>query len=90
MKRPVGVDFYFTLLSVITPKLSLILYPIVPDVKQNGTTFSGVVSLGKANINAPRSENEILQNMAILNKAQGQEVIKVSLSVPNSSDGFVQ
>jgi hypothetical protein len=64
----------------------------VPDIQQNGTTFSGVVSLGKANINAPRSEAEILRNMAILNlnNAQGNEVIKVSLSVPTSSDGFVQ
>lgn len=62
----------------------------VPDVQQNGTTFSGVVSLGKANINAPRSEAEILRNMAILNNEQGVEVIKVSLSVPNTSDGFVQ
>ncbi|KAJ1520718.1 hypothetical protein ONE63_003815 [Megalurothrips usitatus] len=62
----------------------------VPDVQQNGTTFSGVVSLGKANINAPRSGSEILQNMAILNNAQGNEVIKVSLSVPDSSDGYVQ
>ncbi|XP_034235145.1 rab GTPase-activating protein 1-like isoform X2 [Thrips palmi] len=62
----------------------------VPDVQQNGTTFSGVVSLGKANINAPRSEAEILRNMSILNNAQGLEMIKVSLSVPNTSDGFVQ
>lgn len=59
-------------------------------MQQNGTTFSGVVSLGKANINAPRSESEIRRNMEILNKAQGNEVIKISLSVPSSSDGFVQ
>ncbi|KAK3926524.1 Rab GTPase-activating protein 1 [Frankliniella fusca] len=62
----------------------------VPDVKQNGTIFSGIVSLGKANINAPRSEQEILRNMKILNREQGNAVIKVSLSVPNTSDGFVQ
>lgn len=62
----------------------------VPDIQQNGTTFSGVVSLGKANINAPRSVTEIQRNVEILNKEQGNEVIKVALSVPNSPDGFVQ
>ncbi|XP_052133519.1 rab GTPase-activating protein 1-like isoform X2 [Frankliniella occidentalis] len=62
----------------------------VPDVMQNGTIFSGIVSLGKANINAPRSEQEILRNMRILNREQGTAVIKVSLSVPNTSDGYVQ
>ncbi|XP_063234161.1 rab GTPase-activating protein 1-like isoform X3 [Bacillus rossius redtenbacheri] len=61
----------------------------VPDVHQDCTIFGGVSYLGAAAINAPKSEGEIQRNMAILNEQLSEQAIKVSVSVPSSSDGIV-
>ncbi|KAK7869744.1 hypothetical protein R5R35_008281 [Gryllus longicercus] len=61
----------------------------VPDVQQECTIFSGVTYLGAAAINAPKSEVEIQRNMGILNEQSSDQGIKVSVSVPSSSDGTV-
>jgi len=58
-------------------------------VQQDCTIFSGVSYLGAAAINAPRSEAEIQRNMSILNEQSSEQAIKVSVSVPSSSDGTV-
>jgi hypothetical protein len=59
------------------------------DVDQDCTIFAGVTYLGAAAINAPKSEAEIQRNMAILNEQSSEQGIKVSVSVPCSSQGFV-
>jgi len=58
-------------------------------VQQDCTIFSGVCYLGAAAINAPKSEAEIQRNMSILNEQSSGQAIKVSVSVPSSSDGTV-
>ncbi|VEN58730.1 unnamed protein product [Callosobruchus maculatus] len=66
------------------------IYPDpVSDVDQECTIFSGVTYLGAAAINAPKSEAEIQRNMAILNEQSTEQGIKVSISVPSSSQGLV-
>nr|CAH7713682.1 unnamed protein product [Callosobruchus chinensis] len=66
------------------------IYPDpVSDVDQECTIFSGVTYLGAAAINAPKSEAEIQRNMAILNEQSMEQGIKVSISVPSSSQGLV-
>ena len=59
------------------------------DVDQDCTIFSGVTYLGAAAINAPKSEVEIQRNMAVLNEQSTDQGIKISVSVPTSSQGFV-
>ncbi|XP_022920626.1 rab GTPase-activating protein 1-like isoform X2 [Onthophagus taurus] len=61
----------------------------VSDVDQDCTIFSGVTYLGAAAINAPKSETEIQRNMVVLNEQTTDQGIKVSVSVPSSSQGFV-
>lgn len=61
----------------------------VSDVDQECTIFSGVTYLGAAAINAPKSEPEIQRNMAILNEQSTDQGIKISVSVPSSSQGLV-
>lgn len=56
---------------------------------QECTIFAGVTYLGAAAINAPKSEGEIQRNMTILNEQSVEQGIKVSVSVPSSSQGFV-
>ncbi|XP_077268303.1 GTPase activating protein and centrosome-associated isoform X3 [Temnothorax americanus] len=59
-------------------------------VQQECTIFNGVMYLGSAAINAPKSECEIQRNMNILNAEQSLNLgIKVSVSVPSSSQGSV-
>ncbi|KAK9306336.1 hypothetical protein QLX08_003024 [Tetragonisca angustula] len=59
-------------------------------VQQECTIFNGVTYLGSAAINAPKSECEIQRNMNILNAEQSLNLgIKVSVSVPSSSQGSV-
>ncbi|XP_025155912.1 rab GTPase-activating protein 1-like isoform X5 [Harpegnathos saltator] len=59
-------------------------------VQQECTIFNGVTYLGAAAINAPKSESEIQRNMHILNAEQTLNLgIKVSVSVPSSSQGSV-
>lgn len=60
------------------------------DIIQDCTMFNGITYLGAAAINAPKSEPEILRNMAILNNEQSADTaIKVSLSIPSYSTGTV-
>ncbi|XP_015113735.1 rab GTPase-activating protein 1-like [Diachasma alloeum] len=60
------------------------------DFHQDCTIFNGVTYLGSAAINAPKSEAEIQRNMAILSAEQTVNLeIKVSVSVPSSSQGSV-
>ncbi|XP_063972215.1 rab GTPase-activating protein 1-like isoform X2 [Diachasmimorpha longicaudata] len=60
------------------------------DFHQDCTIFNGVTYLGAAAINAPKSEAEIQRNMAILSAEQTVNLeIKVSVSVPSSSQGSV-
>ncbi|XP_057665079.1 rab GTPase-activating protein 1-like isoform X2 [Diorhabda carinulata] len=59
------------------------------NVDQDCTIFSGVTYLGAAAINAPKSEAEIQRNMTILNEQSVEQGIKVSVSVPSSSQGLV-
>ncbi|XP_030757026.1 rab GTPase-activating protein 1-like isoform X2 [Sitophilus oryzae] len=59
------------------------------NVDQDCTIFAGVTYLGAAQINAPKSEAEIHRNMAILNEQSVDQGIKVSVSVPLSSQGLV-
>ncbi|KAG5896484.1 hypothetical protein JTB14_005864 [Gonioctena quinquepunctata] len=59
------------------------------NVDQECTIFSGVTYLGAATINAPKSEAEIQRNMAILNEQSIDQGIKISVSVPSSSQGLV-
>ncbi|XP_050304026.1 rab GTPase-activating protein 1-like isoform X2 [Anthonomus grandis grandis] len=59
------------------------------NVDQDCTIFAGVTYLGAAQINAPKSESEIHRNMAILNEQSVEQGIKVSVSVPVSSQGLV-
>ncbi|XP_003699843.1 GTPase activating protein and centrosome-associated isoform X2 [Megachile rotundata] len=59
-------------------------------VQQECTIFNGVTYLGAAAINVPKSESEIQHNMNILNAEQTLNLgIKVSVSVPSSSQGSV-
>jgi hypothetical protein len=59
-----------------------------PDLK-NSIIFHGVTYLGSASINAPRSEEELNRNMAILNE-QSKMSIEVTLSVPENATGVVR
>ncbi|CAK9821815.1 Rab GTPase-activating protein 1 [Anthophora retusa] len=60
------------------------------NVHEECTIFNGVTYLGSATINAPKSECEIQRNMNILNAEQSLNLgIKVSVSVPSSSQGSV-
>ncbi|XP_018572727.1 rab GTPase-activating protein 1-like isoform X2 [Anoplophora glabripennis] len=59
------------------------------NVDQECTIFSGVTYLGAAAINAPKSEPEIQRNMVILNEQSTDQGIKISVSVPSSSQGLV-
>ncbi|KAJ8917151.1 hypothetical protein NQ315_012643 [Exocentrus adspersus] len=62
---------------------------VVSDVDQECTIFSGVTYLGAAAVNAPKSESEVQRNMAILNEQSVEQGIKISISVPSSSQGSV-
>ncbi|CAF0875213.1 unnamed protein product [Didymodactylos carnosus] len=55
----------------------------------NSVLFHGVTYLGSASINAPRSEEELNRNMAILNE-QSKMSIEVTLCVPDSAEGLVR
>ncbi|CAF1574149.1 unnamed protein product, partial [Adineta ricciae] len=59
-----------------------------PDLT-NSILFHGVTYLGSASINAPRSEEELNRNMAILNE-QSKMSIEVTLCVPDNATGVVR
>lgn len=59
------------------------------DISQKCTLFGCISYLGSAAINAPKSKTEIIRNMTILNEQSSDHAIKVSLSIPNTTDGVV-
>ncbi|CAF3840973.1 unnamed protein product, partial [Rotaria magnacalcarata] len=59
-----------------------------PDLT-NSILFHRVTYLGSASVNAPRSEDELNRNMAILNE-QSKMPIEVTLCVPDNSNGVVR
>ncbi|XP_036337827.1 rab GTPase-activating protein 1-like isoform X2 [Rhagoletis pomonella] len=61
----------------------------VSDIDQGCTIFSGVTYLGAANINAPKSEVDIYRIMNELNSNSDSVGLKISVSIPNCSDGLV-
>lgn len=79
------INFQFKCFYVYDPELNTLSH-----VQQECTIFNGVTYLGAAAINAPKSECEIQRNMSILNAEQSLNIgIKVSVSVPSSSQGSV-
>ncbi|XP_024946020.1 rab GTPase-activating protein 1 isoform X2 [Cephus cinctus] len=92
-------QFYEVTPFAITPEKQDVMKPddyteeemtAISDMQQECTVFNGVTYLGAAAINAPKSECEIQRNMNILNAEQTQNLgIKVSVSVPSSSQGCV-
>lgn len=64
-------------------------YYIVSDIDQDCTEFAGVTYLGSAKINAPKSENEILRNINEMNSHSQSNGMKVSVSIPSCSEGYV-
>lgn len=61
----------------------------VSDIDQGCTIFSGVTYLGAANINAPKSEIDIYRIMSELNSGSSSAGLKISISIPNCSEGLV-
>uniref|UniRef100_A0A0K8TSK8 Putative rab gtpase-activating protein 1-like isoform x3 n=1 Tax=Tabanus bromius TaxID=304241 RepID=A0A0K8TSK8_TABBR len=59
------------------------------DIDQGCTIFAGVTHLGATNINNPKSEADIQRKISDLNNGSNSVGMKVSLSVPTSSDGLV-
>lgn len=57
------------------------------DIDQDCTEFAGVKYLGSVNINAPRSEREILRNINELNSNSAG--FNAVVSIPSCSEGFV-
>ena len=62
---------------------------VVSDIDQDCTEFAGVTYLGSAKINAPKSENEILRNINEMNSHSQSNGMKVSVSIPSCSEGYV-
>jgi hypothetical protein len=60
-----------------------------PPEDDNCAIFNRIAYLGAATVNAPRSENELQRNMAILSRQSSGQPIEVKMTVPNSSDGSV-
>ncbi|XP_030371834.1 rab GTPase-activating protein 1-like [Scaptodrosophila lebanonensis] len=61
----------------------------VSDIDQGCTIFSGVTYLGAANINAPKSEIDVYRIMSELNTGSNSGGLKITVSIPNCSDGLV-
>uniref|UniRef100_A0A336LY84 CSON008111 protein n=1 Tax=Culicoides sonorensis TaxID=179676 RepID=A0A336LY84_CULSO len=61
----------------------------ISDIDQECTKFSAVTYLGAVNINAPKSEAEILRKMIEMNALSSNTGIDVSISVPNGPEGVV-
>ncbi|CAF0906762.1 unnamed protein product [Rotaria sordida] len=59
-----------------------------PDLTTS-VLFHGVTYLGSSSVNAPRSEDELHRNMAILNE-QSKVALEVTLCVPDNADGVVR
>lgn len=63
--------------------------PPVSQIDQECTIFSGVTYLGAGNINAPKSNMELQRKMSEMNQSSDDVGLRVSVSIPNCSDGFV-
>ncbi|XP_061389224.1 rab GTPase-activating protein 1-like [Musca vetustissima] len=61
----------------------------ISEIDQGCTIFSGVTYLGAANINAPKSETDVYRIMSELNSGTSTDGLKISISIPNCSDGLV-
>lgn len=61
----------------------------VSHIDQECTIFSGVTYLGARNINAPKSDMELQRKMSELNQSSGDMGQRMTVSIPNCSDGFV-
>jgi len=61
----------------------------VSEIDQGCTIFSGVTYLGAANINAPKSETEVYRIMGELNSGSKSVGLKITVSIPNCSEGLV-
>ncbi|KAH8301216.1 hypothetical protein KR018_007955 [Drosophila ironensis] len=61
----------------------------VSEIDQGCTIFSGVTYLGAANINAPKSEADVYRIMSELNSGSKSVGLKITVSIPNCSDGLV-
>lgn len=72
--------------NVSRPTPSLVT---VSEIDQGCTIFSGVTYLGAANINAPKSEGEVYRIMCELNSGSKSVGLKITVSIPNCSDGLV-
>lgn len=59
------------------------------DIDQDCTIFSGVTYLGSAAINAPKSETEIQRKISELNAESNSIGLKVTISIPSCSEGYV-
>ncbi|XP_070135936.1 rab GTPase-activating protein 1-like isoform X2 [Drosophila bipectinata] len=59
------------------------------EIDQGCTIFSGVTYLGAANINAPKSETDVYRIMSELNSGSKSVGLKITVSIPNCSDGLV-
>ncbi|XP_071820246.1 rab GTPase-activating protein 1-like isoform X2 [Apostichopus japonicus] len=62
----------------------------INPLEKTCTLFSGIVYLGSATVNAPKSELEVARNMTILREQESQTAIKIVLSVPRTSEGSVR
>lgn len=63
--------------------------PTVSEIDQGCTIFAGVTYLGAANINAPKSETDVYRIMSELNSGSKSVGLKITVSIPNCSDGLV-
>ncbi|XP_030567188.1 rab GTPase-activating protein 1-like [Drosophila novamexicana] len=61
----------------------------VSEIDQGCTIFAGVTYLGAANINAPKSETDVFRIMSELNSGSKSVGLKITVSIPNCSDGLV-
>lgn len=81
------IDFVWVIYNII--KEIYILLLLVSEIDQCCTIFSGVTYLGAANINAPKSELDVYRIMSELSSGSSSEGLKISISIPNCSDGLV-
>ncbi|XP_046442776.1 rab GTPase-activating protein 1-like isoform X3 [Daphnia pulex] len=81
-------DLKETLNEVLNEESETIEPAKLEDSSQNCALFNRIAYLGAATVNAPRSENEIARNMAIMRQSSGQP-IPITLSIPNNCDGSV-
>lgn len=62
----------------------------IPPLEKTCVLFSGIIYLGSATVNAPKSEMEVARNMSILREQESHTAINIILSVPRTSEGSVR